>query len=297
MSEVATSLAGSPTMPVSGEQSPEVTPENTEISAEPQETPEAKEQKTDPFAPKFAALSRKEKQIKQYEAQVKAKEAELTRRLAELEGKTKEADTKVQSFEEAFKQNPLKALKDRGMSLEDLIKIQMNDENPTVEMQMQRMKEELESSTKKELEALKNAMREKEEAEAKARYEQAESAYKSEIAAFIDSNSETYELIKANDATELMFEVAREYYQANKKVLDIKEVADVVEQHLEDEAKKILELKKFKQASQAQGAKPAPKTAPTLSNTAAANVPSNGSKKLSNEESLKEAAKMIRWEE
>jgi hypothetical protein len=297
MSEVSTTPVGAPQSPFGDQAATEqAAPEAITEELKAAEVPPKEEQKIDPFAPKFAALSRKEKQLRQYEASVKAKEAELQKKLEEMEGRSKETDGKLKTFEEDFKSNPIKALKDRGLSLEDLIKIQMNDEQPTVEMQMKRMKEELESSTKKELEELRNSIKQKEEQEAQQRYEQAIKSYKSEISNFIDSNADTYELIKANDASDLMFEVAEEYYKNNKKVLDIKEVADVVEQHLEAEAKKILELKKFKQTSPAQP-KPSTQTAPTLSNTAAANVPSNGSRKLSNEESLREAAKLIRWDE
>ena len=292
MSEVEASLIGAPQSSVG----PEAIVEDMnaeEIAPEQEAAPEVK---VDPFAPKFAALSRKEKQVRQYEATVKQKEAELNKRLAELDGRSKETDGKLQSFEEQFKANPIQALKDRGLSLEDLIKIQMNDEQPTVEMQMKRMRSELEENMKKELDQLRNSSKEKEEAQAKAQYEQAVSSYKAEMASFIETNSEAYELIQANDATELMFEVAEEYYQKNKKVLDIKDVADVVEQHLEGEARKILELKKFKQTSP-QAQKPAGKTAPTLSNAAAANVPSSGRKNLSNDDSLREAAKLIRWDD
>jgi len=215
----------------------------------------------------------------------------------ELEGKTKDTDTKFESFETAFKTNPLKALKERGISLEQLMEMQLNDENPTVDMKLERMQKDLESKALSRVEELEKKLKDKEESEAKQRYEQAVESYKTELNGFIENNKDTYELIVANNATDLMFQVAEEYYQANGKVLDIKDIAEAVESHLEEEAKKIFELKKFKQTSQKPQANSPNKTAPTLSNTSAANVPSNGSKFLSQEESLREAAKLIRWEE
>jgi hypothetical protein len=270
---------------------------DAEAQSEEAAEPEAAEKtKEDFLAPKFAALTRKEKQIKAYETQVKAKEAELTKRLAELEGKSTESEGKLKSFETGLKDNALKMLKERGITLEQLIEMQMNDENPTVDMKLKRFQEEMEAKAMSRVEELEKKLRDKEENEAKSQYEKAVEGYKSELGNFVSQNAETYELIAANGATDLMFQVAEEYFQSTKKVPDIKEVADAVEAHLEAEARKIFELKKFKQASQ----KPQPsqqKTAPTLSNTSAANVPSNGAKKLTNEESLREAAKLIRWDE
>ena len=53
---------------------------DAESQSEDAAAPEAVEKpKEDLLAPKFAALTRKEKQIKAYEAQVKAKEAELSK--------------------------------------------------------------------------------------------------------------------------------------------------------------------------------------------------------------------------
>jgi hypothetical protein len=251
--------------------------------------------KTDDFlAPKFAALSKKEKQIRQTEAALKAREAELSKRLAEIEGSKTETESKLKSFEQQFKENPLKALKERGITMEQLIEMQMNDENPTVDMKLKRMQEEMESKALARVEELERKLKEKEENEAKSQYDKAVESYKKELSSFAQQNAETYELIVANEATDLMFQVADEYYRNTKRVPDIKEVADAVEAHLEEEARKIFELKKFKQASP-QKATPN-KTAPTLSNTSAANVPSNGERKLSREESLREAAKLLRWE-
>jgi hypothetical protein len=253
------------------------------------------EKKQDFLAPKFAALTRKAKEIKAQEQSIKNREAELSKRIAELEGRSKESDTKIKSFEQSFKENPLKALKERGITMEQLIEMQMNDENPTVDMKLKRMQEEMESKALSRVEELEKRLQAKEEEEANAKYNQAVDGYKSELGKFVTQNADAYELIAANGATDLMFEVAENYYKETKKVPDIKEVADAVEAHLEEEARKIFELKKFKQASQQKTQ--TSKTAPTLSNTAAANVPSNGSKKLTAEESLREAAKLIRWDD
>jgi hypothetical protein len=292
MSTEVTTPAGEPTSAVSESQ---VDDSNLQLTPE-SEAPKAEEPKQDFLAPKFAALTRKEKLIKQQESALKAREAELTKRLAELEGKASENDSKVKSFEQQFKENPIKALKERGISMEQLIEMQLNDENPTVDMKLKRMQEELESKALSRVEELEKKLKAKEELEAKTAYDKAVDGYKSELSSYIEKNADAYELIAANGATDLMFQVAEEFYKNTKRVPDIKEVADAVESHLEDEAKKIFELKKFNKLQKPQPPSQT-KTAPTLSNTSAANVPSNGAKKLTAEESLREAAKLIRWDE
>lgn len=279
--EVTAALEGS---------APVQVPENTEKS----ET-ESAEPKKDFLAPKFAALTKKQKEIRAAEQALKAKEAELQKRLQELEGKSSETEGKIKSFEQQFKENPLKALRDRGITMEQLIEMQMNDENPTVDMRLKRLQEELEAKTVGRVAELEKKLAEKEAKEQQEQYDKAVNGYKSELSNYVKQNAEAYELIAANNATDLMFEVAEQFYKETNTVPDIKQVADAVEQHLEEEARRIFELKKFKQASQ-----PKPQTqkqtAPTLSNAAAASAPSNGSKRLSNEESMREAAKLIKWE-
>lgn len=256
----------------------------------------AEVKKPDDFlAPKFAALTRKEKQLREMEKSFKTREAEIEKRMKEIEERSKSASSTSQSAAEALKANPLKFMRDNGLTLDQLVQMQLNDENPTMDMKFDRYKQELESKTTKEIEQLKQSLKEKEEKEAQARYDAAVENYKQEVQAFIGQNADTYELISANNAHNLVFEVAEQYFNDTQKVLDMKAAADAVEAHLYDEASKIMKLKKFQQTSQTPGAKPAAETAPTLSNTQASEVPKNGSQRLSDEESKREAAKLLRW--
>jgi hypothetical protein len=275
-------------------------PEENKEAEKPNET---EKPKVDFLAPKFAALTRKEKALKAQEQTLKARETEISSKLQALEAKLAEYETRSKQDEEKWKANPLKAAQERGTSLEELIKIQMNDENPTPEMLMARKTAEIESKMMAKLQEVEAKLAAKEQAEkdaqtkaAEEQYNKAVEGYKAEIGTYITQNADTYELIAANDATDLVFQVAEEFFQKTKRVPDIKEAADAVEAHFEEEAKKLFELKKFKQAS-----KPTPpaktQTAPTLSNTAAATVPHNGQKELTREESLREVSKLIRWDE
>lgn len=272
---------------------------NPEASAPPVEVkPDAEkpaeEKKPDDFlAPKFAALTRKEKEIRAKETAIKQREAELEQKLKDMEAKLAES----QAFQTKLKESPLSTLRDQGLTFQQLAEMQLNEENPSVEVQLKRMKAELESKTLGEVEALKKMLADKEQAQAQKAYDDAVAAYKGQLDEYVSQNAEKYELILANDATDLLLTVAEQYFETHKKVPDMSEVADAVEAHFEEEAKKIFELKKFKKQTSNPKPNETKGTAPTLSNTDAATVPKSGGLKLNDEESKREAAKLIKWEE
>lgn len=293
MSEVSETLVES-TGPISAEAAPGAAPEQ----AAPEEIkPEAPKQ-DDKFASKFAALSRKEKTLREQERnlqqtaqRLKAMETELKKMQEERNG----ADT---SLKARLKSDPLKVLAEEGLTYEELSERVLNDGNPTPQRMIEQMRSELQREYKSELEALKQQIREKEENEQKKQYETAENNFKAELKQYIDGN-EKYELTKANGAYDLAFDVAKEYYDQTGKVLSYEEAADLVEGHLEEEANRILQLKKIQSKIQKPPQPPveAKPASPTLSNKLSAEQPVKGERRLSNEESLREAAKLIRWEE
>ncbi|MEZ0208570.1 MAG: hypothetical protein ACAH17_00130 [Candidatus Paceibacterota bacterium] len=299
MSEVATSVVSNASAPIQGEAEVQEsqTVETPEVVAVP-------EKKDDFLAPKFAALSRKEKQVRAEEARIKAERAEIQRLREEYESKSKTSQDSESEFMAKLKKNPLKTLSEMGFSYEQLTQMQLNDENPTPQMLIEQMRAEMEEKYSKELNSVKETLKEKEEREAKDKYEAAVSGYRSELSSFVESNADKYELIVANDATDLMFETAEAFYEATKaegkpRVPSHQEIADAVEAHLEERAREILKLKKFQTAPKTE-AKPGaknPQTAPTLSNTLAAEVPKSGLKLLTEDQSKKEAAKLLRWNE
>ena len=300
MSDVATSLVPNTSGPTqaTGAQPETVEPQTDGADAAPVETEKPKVQ--DFLAPKFAALSRKEKEVRAEAAKIKAEREEIAKMRAELEGKSKtSADSEAKMLSE-FKKNPLKFMQSQGLSFEQLMEMQLNDQNPTPQMMIEQLKSEMDSKYQKELSELRESLKEKETREANERYEAAKNGYLQELTGFVNSNPDTYELILANGATELMYETAEAYFQQTGKVPSHKEIAQAVEEHLEERAKQILKLKKFQTPAPKIEAKPSgqpTKTAPTLSNTLAAEVPQNGTKFMSDEESKKAAAKLLRWEE
>jgi len=80
----------------------------------------------DLFSSKFAALSRREKELKR-------KEAELDEKLTEFQT----ADT----LQTRMKERPLKVLEELGISYDDLTQMALNEGSPTNEMLIERMQE------------------------------------------------------------------------------------------------------------------------------------------------------------
>lgn len=267
------------------------------------ETPLEPEKKPlDRFAPKFAALSRKEKEVKAQEMSIKAERAEVARLRAEIDAQRAEIEKEKGSWKSKLKENPFEALKEEGLSYESLTEMALNDGNPTVEMQMKRFREELESKFSKELEQVKATLEakdteaeERQKQEAQAHYDRAVSEFKEQLRTRI-SGDDNFELINSYGQHDLVYEVMEAYFEHHNKTMDPIEAAKAVEQELEQEAQKVLKAKKF-QPKAAANTPPSekPKQQATLTNNNASELPANGTKQLSNEESLREAAKLLRF--
>ena len=266
-----------------------------------EEKPEAKEE-AQKFARKFAALSRKEKQLKAREAEYAKKFEELEAKLANIE-KPKVEEKKIDiPFEKRFKQDPFKALEDIGLPYDKLTELALNDRQLTPDMQLERLRDELENGYKSKFEQLEKRLNEKEQNEKRARYDNIQKNYINKVKGFVDTNSEEYEFIKANNAEQVVYDVVESHYKESGKILTIKEAADAVESHLEEEAEKLLKLNKVGKRLQAymeQQNKPEESTIPkpvTLTNAHSQQQADEPDKQmLSDEESKREIAKMLRW--
>ena len=69
--------------------------------------------------------------------------------------------------------------------------------------------------------------------------------FQDEIGDFVKQNGEDYELIGASEAEGLVYDVIEEHYNETGRILDLKEAADAVESYLEEEAGKLMKLKKI----------------------------------------------------
>lgn len=142
-------------------------------------------------------------------------------------------------------------------------------------------------SLRQEIEAMKQSAAEKQQAEATRQFKQG-------IVEFISQAPDEYELISANDAHDTVFEFMVDYYKDNGTELTFQEACDYVENYIDQQANKLAQTKKFRskfQTSQEPGKQPSP----TLTGAAAANPVPSTQRKMTPEESLAEAAKLIKW--
>lgn len=251
----------------------------------------------DKFAAKFAALSRKEKQMRDREKAIAAREAQI----AEAEQTKSKYSSEIEAFKARIRKEPVKVMEEYGLTAQELAEVLLNNNEPTEKMKMT----DSERAIQAQLKALEDKLAAKEAAEEEERYQTTLNNFKSGIASFINNNAADYELVQANDATELVYQVIEEHHASTGEILDTKRAADAVEAHLLEEAKKLIERPKIKgllqpkapeapsNAAKSETAKPAP-SAKTLTN-AAASKPTPPARKLSDEDSLTEAAKLIKW--
>lgn len=233
---------------------------------------------------RFAALARRERQAQEIERAAKEK-ADRLKALEEFE-----------SLKQKAKSDPLAYLQAGGIDYQ-LITDYLLGENqtPTQESKLEELERRLEAERQERLA--------REEAAKSEKRERALGRFKHSIESHIENNVEAYELIKANDAKELVFEVAIERYNEEGKVPDIKECADMVEAYLEKELDKLKALKKVQ--SRFAPVMPEPKDSKelpkldlgpkTLTNQVVSQVPPQTKPLLSADESIKRAASLIRW--
>ena len=270
--------------------------EEVEESLEQANEPE----KSDDFSRKFAALSRREKEIRAKEAEYDKRIAELEQRLNSFNEKSEPEPEPELPIEYRLKKNPLKALEEMGLSYDKLTELALNDGKLTPEMQMKLMREELEGDYKKKFEELENRLLEKEKSDEQRRYDDIQRGFKNEIDEYVNSNLDKYELIQANEANDIIYDVIEEHYNDTGRILDIEEAAEAVENYLEEEAEKLLKLgklrSKFGIENDLEQEESPRQSQVTLSNAMSAQANERVGRKLSDDESKALAAKMLKWD-
>lgn len=241
----------------------------------------------DLFTQRFSALSRKEKKLLEEQAKIKEVQSQL--------------DT-INSIREA--KDPVKALEFYGLSVDDLVNAVLGEESEP-EQQLDPVEalkkefEEYKQSVEQEREAKKQKALESQEQE----IQQVINSHKQTIDSFIKDNADQYELIHSQNQSELVWEVTEAYFENHGKVLSVEEASNMVEKHLEDEARKLLALKKFSPKVEqnevpVKDNKVAPRkfvTTTLTNNHSSSPIQTTIKKPMSREESLREAAKQLKW--
>ena len=237
------------------------------------------------FDRKFAALSRKEKALRE-------RELELDKKYGNKE--------KELPLERRIRANPLKALEELGLDYDKLTELALNDGRLTPDMQMKLMREELENDYKDKFNSLEERLNAKEKMEEEAKYDAVKQGFVGEINSFINENKSDFEYVAHNEATDVVYDVIEEHYNETGRILDIKEAVEAVESYLEEEAEKLLNLGKVKNrltSMKDEYEQPQRQSQVTLSNAHSAQANERVGRKLSDEESKREMARMLQWDE
>lgn len=273
--------------------------EGAQTSYPSQEKKEGEEKPEDiEFGKKFAALSRKERQLLNREKALSEKEKIYAQR-DKTEGE-KEAEFKAYLEKKTqFKSNPKALLDAYGLTYQQITDAVLQEDEPlTAERRVEMLEERLEREAKER----------QEQAEQKRQEEiaEAEAHIKRGIEDHLESNPDKYELISFHQSQDLVYDVMAEYYRLEGKPLSYEAACDEVEKHHEETFKKAQALKKFqRQPQEPQVESPQQDMAPsaprqetrhvrTLTNENVASAPpvSRGPL-LSDEESKRRSARLL----
>ena len=241
------------------------------------------EQDKDPYADNFVRLARRERQLRERESKLSTYEKQLK---------------EYQERDSLAKEDPLAFLDRHGIDLGEVTR---------------RIVEDPISPEKKELLELKNKMtkweQEKEEQAKRQQEHETTSAFenaKKELQELLDKEADKYELIRMQNANDLVFQVIVEFQNQHGKWLTFEEASDKVEAHLESQVTKLLESKKIKsrlapqtedKAEDSMAAKPElmnGSSSPTLSNFNANQSTPRLDGRVSDEELMKRALSVMK---
>lgn len=241
------------------------------------------------FAARFAALARRERQILERERALKGREG------------------KYQSFEKILenpKNDPLAYLQAGGLSYEEITNHLISKIDSNKPLTADEKIAALERRIEEKDQAAIASQKEREQADLQAAVDQ----YKTNIIEHIGSNADKYELIMANEAQDLVFEVALQHWEQTGgekggQVMSYDAASEAVENYLEQQIRdKILKTKKFSRADPGlKGEEPVLKQAapaPTLTNrntvSAVSSAPTSNYL-VDRDASIRKAAALLRF--
>lgn len=212
---------------------------------------------------RFAALARKEAEVFRKAQAVRQQQAEIARQAEEIRA--------YQAAKQQAKLNPLDALKQLGLTYEELTEYVLNDNKPTPTAEMAALKQEIESFKRQTEEERRREMEARQAAEVE-QQQQIVEAFRDEVREYVSQHTETYELTSLYGGANLVHEVIEEHFRQTGKLMGIPDAAKLVEEHYEDLARQAQATKKFA-ATQQKATPPqvttqqtAPKPGVTLSN-------------------------------
>jgi hypothetical protein len=252
-----------------------------ETVAAPQVAEEApqKDKEEESFSRKFSALAKRERELVELEQKLKSKESSYS---------------SVEELKKLAKRDPSKFLEQTGLTYEELTEFYLNGGVP---------KDSKVYEVEEKVAEIEKRLKQKEEAIANKERESAVKEYKLQQKNHIMQASDKYELIATTNSFDLVYDVTKEYYEKNNKILTHDEAAAMVENYLEKEIEKVIKSNKIRNKFATSDKKiesqfkndSGKETIKTLTNTMASGVNPSTARPLTREESLERAASMIKW--
>lgn len=288
-------------------------PSTLQVPQTPPSAPEVKpEAKMDEkLSSKFAALSRKSKELSERETKWKSDQEVVRADAAKAKAEADQYRDKYGRFatlEEKMKTDKRAGLKwlmeDQGATAEELSDYLLEELNPDPSRRQERAVSDIEKRLMDKITALEGKQTAKEQAELDKqklseteRFEQTVTQVKTEIKQMIDGSDE-YELIRLNEAYDTVLEVLEHQYNKTGRIMTYEEAAGLTESYLDEQATKQYEAKRAKQAAKPTEPAKLKTTSPTLSNTLSTEVHSAvETKPRTREESLRAAARLLKYNE
>jgi hypothetical protein len=255
-----------------------IAPTSDPEASKPSESP-----KTNDLSHQFAILSKKEKAFREMQKALKEREEAVAQRAKELE----EFDKDPYGYHQ--KKDP--------KAYEKWTERILNNGKPGLEESVSKLEQQFQEKYAKRIDELETKVR---------TYE--ESLQKKEIDQYVDGiraqvKQDKYEFIReqGEDGVAAVYHTIVQHAQATQKLMSYEEACDIVEDALFEEAKKFTKLNKLKEVMAPQES---PKTIPeghkdtrptTLTNTMASQAATREQRVLTKEQSLAEAAKLIKF--
>lgn len=259
-----------------GDKPKQADPANGESTSGSRDVPPDTKDSAEVSSPRFALLAKKEKALQKDREEIKALRAELEKERETFNKARESGSASLDELKRTARENPKKALETLGLTYNEITEFFLNDEKPTPELREKRLREELTSDFKKELEAREKEAQKKREDEQKEAEEKALSEFRNKVFEFIDGHKDEYELINLYDAHEVVTSTIEQQFEKTNRIMSTKEAADLVEKYLFDKAKSAKKLNP-QDAGEKKNADPkARESAPvkSLSNAMTSSAPS-----------------------
>lgn len=247
-----------------------VVEEPTEATAEATPTPEV--EKT-PLSDKYAALARRERQIRNEANKLKAEREAFLAEKAKVS--TPSFDESKYIAVDALEQDLLGTLSQRGYSYDKIVEqaLSQQTQDPATKAALQR----LEAQIRAQDEANRKLQASLEEQQTNQR-KQAVSQIRAETSSLVKSDP-NYETIRETNSIDDVVELIEKTFDQDGILLSVEEAAQAVEDHLLEEAMKLTKIGKIQQRLKANAQANAAKATPPVQTT---QQPSTQSKTLTN---------------